>query len=141
MGVEQVSVFVENRPARLSKVTTILGEAGLNIRALSIAELGEFGVIRLIVDRPYEAKSVLTNSGLSVGMNTVLAIKMGDQPGSLARIAELLGKERINIDYAYAFLKGEVAVLIARVDDHRRAEEVLSRAGTPTLELEELSRL
>ncbi len=133
MTVEQVSVFVENKPGRLSKVTRVLGEAGINIRALSIAELGEFGVIRLIVDKPHEAKAVLRNSGLSVGINPVLAIEMGDEPGSLAKIAEVLGEAEINIDYAYAFLAGNRAVLIARVSDPDRAQEVLKEAGIKTL--------
>lgn len=133
MTVEQVSVFVENKPGRLSKVTKILGEAGINIRALSIAELGEFGVIRLIVDKPHEARAVLRNSGLSAGLNPVLAIEMGDEPGSLAKIAEVLGKAEINIDYAYAFLAENKAVLIARVSDLERAQEVLKQAGIKTL--------
>ncbi len=141
MAVEQVSVFVENKPGRLSKVTKVLGEAGINIRALSIAELGEFGVIRLIVDRPHEAKAVLKNSGLSVGVNPVLAIEMGDEPGSLARIAEVLGGREINIDYAYAFLKEGMAVLIARVSDTERAEKELSEAGIKTLKAEDLYRI
>ncbi len=143
MVVEQVSVFVENKPGRLSKVTRILGEAGINIRALSIAELGEFGVIRLIVDKPHEAKAVLSNSGLTVGINEVLAIEMGDEPGSLAKIASALGDAGVNIDYAYAFIARakEKAVLIARVDDVKRAEEVLSREGIRLLSAEELESI
>ncbi|WP_456474728.1 ACT domain-containing protein [Candidatus Pyrohabitans sp.] len=140
MVVEQVSVFVENKPGRLSKVTEVLGEAGINIRALSIAELGEFGVIRLVVDKPHEARAVLTNSGFTVGINRVLAIEMGDEPGSLAKIASALGNAGVNIDYAYAFIAGakEKAVLIARVDDIRKAEDVLSREGIRLLAAEEL---
>ncbi len=103
---------------------------------MSIAELGEFGVIRLIVDNPYEAKSVLIDSDLSASVYPVLAVEMDDEPGGLAKIAEILGKRKVNIEYAYTSLSKGKAILIARVSDIERAERELSGAGIRTLNSE-----
>ncbi len=136
MALEQLSVFVENKPGRVAKITEVLQKAVINIRAMSIAELGEFGVIRLIVDNPYEAKSVLVDSDLSASVYPVLAVEMDDEPGGLAKIAEILGKRKVNIEYAYTSLSKGKAILIARVSDIERAERELSGAGIRTLNSE-----
>lgn len=140
MVVKQVSVFVQNEPGRLEKVTKTMGDKGINIRAFSIAEMGEFGIIRLIVDKPVEAKTSLKDVGLTVRITEVLAIEMGDSPGSLGRIARILGENKINIDYAYAFVTEtkEKAVLIARVDDNVKAERVLKDSSVELVKEEEL---
>ncbi len=141
--VKQLSVFVENKPGRLAKVAKALGEENINIRALAVAELGEFGVIRLIVDDPEKAYNSLKEKNYVVGLNDVLAIEMGDEPGSLAKIASVLGENDVNIEYCYAFVakSKEKAVLIARVNDMKKAKEVLLKAGIRTIEEDELYKL
>lgn len=142
MAIKQISIFLENKPGRLAKVTETLGEAGINIRALSVAELGEFGVIRLIVDDPDNADRVLREQ-FTVGITDVLAIEMGDEPGSLAKIVKTLGDKNLNIEYAYAFVaeSRKKAVLVVRVDDIKKAENLLKWAGIRLVKADELYKM
>jgi len=139
MVIKQISIFLENKPGRLAKVTDALGDAEINIRALSVAELGEFGVIRLVVDDPDKADRVLREH-FTVGITDVIAVEMGDEPGSLAKIVRTLGDNDINIEYAYAFVaeSRKKAILIVRVDDIKKAEELLKWAGIPLIKAKEL---
>ncbi len=128
--MKQVSVFVENKPGRLASVTEVLFKAGINLRAFAIAEAGDFGIIRMIVDRPEEAYRALKDAGFTVAINDVIGVEVKDEPGSLYRIAKALGDENVNIEYVYAFtFGGEKALIILRVDDVDRAIEVLEREG------------
>jgi hypothetical protein len=140
MTLKQVSVFVQNKPGRLSKVTHALGDAGINIRALSIAEVGDFGIIRMIVEDPEGAVKALKESRLTAKVTDVLGIEMENRPGGLARIADILGDEGVNIEYAYAFVTKdrEHAVLITRVDDVEKGKEVLARSGIKTVSAEDM---
>ena len=143
MSVKQISVFVENKPGSLARVSGALADERINIRALSVGEIGEYGIIRLIVDDPEKANKILKEKGYSVGITEVLAVEMGDKPGSLAKVAGILGKNKINIEYAYAFLTRETnkAVLIARVDDVSKAEEILRGSKLKLPQPEELYSL
>ncbi len=128
--MKQVSVFVENKPGRLASVTEVLFKAGINLRAFAIAEAGDFGIIRMIVDRPEEAYRALKDAGFTVAINDVIGVEVKDEPGSLYRIAKALGDENVNIEYVYAFtFGGEKALIILRVDDMDKAIEVLEREG------------
>jgi hypothetical protein len=129
--MKQISIFVQNKPGRLAKVTRILGEANVDIRALSVAEIGDFGIIRLIVDKPETAVEALEAKGVTVKLTEVLAVEMENKPGGLAKVAELLGDEGVNIEYAYAFMTRdpEKAVLLMRVDNKSRAENILKEAN------------
>ncbi len=128
--MKQVSVFVENKPGRLASVTEVLFKAGINLRAFAIAEAGDFGIIRMIVDRPEDAYRALKDAGFTVAINDVIGVEVKDEPGSLYRIAKTLGDENVNIEYVYAFtFGGEKALIILRVDDVDKAIEVLEREG------------
>ncbi|MBW1739828.1 MAG: ACT domain-containing protein [Deltaproteobacteria bacterium] len=119
MRVEQISIFLENRAGRLAEVTRVLGKAGVNIRALSLADTSDFGILRLIVDDNDKAKAALKEQGFTVGKSNVVAVEVDDRPGGLNRILEILSKGNINVEYMYAFVQhsGENAVIIFRFDD------------------------
>lgn len=125
--IKQISLFSENKPGRLAKIADVLGKEKINIRAFTIAESGDFGIIRLVVDRPDEAHRVLKNEGFTVSETDVIAVEIDDEPGSLKNVAELFAEGHINIDYAYAFIgKNQKAVFIVRVSDLESALNFLN---------------
>jgi len=136
MRVEQISIFLENRAGRLAEVTRILGEAGLNIRALSLADTSDFGILRLIVSNNDKAKATLKEHGFTVGKTNVVAVEVEDRPGGLSRILDILSKENINVEYMYAFVQhsGENAVIIFRFDDIDAAIKLLIDNNIKVLE-------
>jgi len=129
MKVEQISIFIENKSGRLAEVTTILGFAGVNIRALSLADTSDFGILRLIVNDRDKAISVLKEKGFTVSKTEVVAVEVPDQPGGLASILHVLDKESINVEYMYAFVErcGANAVIIFRFDETEKAISALSQ--------------
>jgi len=143
MAVEQISIFLENKSGRLAEVTSILAEAGVNIRALSLADTADFGILRLIVDRNDAAKQALTDHGFTVGKTQVVALEVPDRPGGLAGILRTLGAAGISVEYMYAFVQrsGENDIVIFRFDELDRAVEVLNTAGVRVLRGEELYAL
>jgi hypothetical protein len=136
MRVEQISIFLENRAGRLAEITRILGEAGINIRALSLADTSDFGILRLIVSDTDKAKTVLRERGFTVGKTNVVAVEVEDRPGGLNRILEILSRENINVEYMYAFVQhtGENAVIIFRFDDTDAAVKLLLDNNIKVLE-------
>jgi hypothetical protein len=135
MKVEQISIFLENKPGGLSSVTGALKDAGINIRALSLADTSDFGILRLIVDNVVKAKEVLNAAGFAVGKTHVIAVEVPDRPGGLHSILDLLTSNGINVEYMYAFVErsGENAVIIFRFDATDQAIEVLLKAGFTVL--------
>lgn len=131
MKVEQISIFIENKSGRLAEVTRILGDAGVNIRALSLADTSDFGILRLIVNDSETAKAVLKEKGFTVSKTEVVAVEVPDQPGGLARILQVLDTEQINVEYMYAFVErcGGNAVIIFRFDETDRAIRSLLAKG------------
>ena len=131
MRVEQIAVFLENRAGRLAEVTEILSEAGINIRALSLADTSDFGVLRMIVDDNESACKVLRDRGLTVAMTNVVAVEVPDQPGGLHRILAMMGQAGINVEYMYAFVTrpGDNAIMIFRFSDTDRALALLRETG------------
>ncbi|AEA47283.1 ACT domain-containing protein [Archaeoglobus veneficus] len=128
--IKQVSVFVENKPGRLAAVTEKLYEKGINIRAFTIAEAGDFGIIRMVVDKTDEAYKTLKDAGFTVTLTRVLGVEVEDEPGGLYKIAKALGNANINIEYVYAFtFGGDKALIILRVDDIDKATEILEKEG------------
>ena len=123
MKVEQISIFIENKSGRLAEVARILGEAGVNIRALSLADTSDFGILRLIVNDVEKAKTVLKEKGFTVSKTEVIAVEVPDRPGGLAAILQVLDTDRINVEYMYAFVErcGENAVIIFRFDETHKA--------------------
>jgi hypothetical protein len=136
MRVEQISVFLENKAGRLAEITRVLGEAGVNIRALSLADTSDFGILRLIVDDNDKAKAVLKEHGFTVGKTNVVAVEVEDRPGGLSHILGILSKENINVEYMYAFVQhtGENAVIIFRFDDIDAAVRLLVNNNIKVLE-------
>jgi hypothetical protein len=136
MRVEQISVFLENKAGRLFEVTRILAEAGINIRALSLADTSDFGILRLIVNDNNRAKEVLRQQGFTVGKTEVVAVEVTDQPGGLHRILEILYKANVNVEYMYAFVhqSGNNAVIIFRFDHVEEALKILAENHVTVIE-------
>jgi hypothetical protein len=142
-AIKQISIFMENKPGRMARVAKTLSDADVNIRALTIAEAGDFGVIRMVVDDTEKGYRVLRDGGFTVSETDVLAVEIKDIPGGLYEIAKTLGESNINMDYAYAFVtaKAERAMLILRVDDLKRATQVLNEAGVRLATREEIQNI
>lgn len=135
MKVEQISVFLENRPGGLEQVTGILKDAGINIRTLTLADTSDFGILRMIVNDVEAASRVLREQGLRVSRTNVVAVEVPDKPGGLHGILEVVTKNGINVEYLYAFVErsGENAVMIFRFDAPDKAIAVLEQNGFTVL--------
>ncbi|MEW6574582.1 MAG: ACT domain-containing protein [Bacillota bacterium] len=131
MSVKQISVFLENKSGRLAAVTRLLAENRINIRALSIADTSDFGILRLIVDQPDKAYAALKEGGFTVSATDVLAVAVPDTPGALAPALAALEAADINIEYLYAFVAkcADLAMVLFKVNDTERAKTVLREAG------------
>ena len=131
MIVDQISVFIENKIGTLAEVTEVLGNAGIDLRALSLADTTEFGVLRLIVYDPDRALSLLREAGFAVSVTKTLAVPIHDVPGGLAKILKILTNEKVSVEYAYAFIsrKQGSAYVVLRVDDFIQARNILIRHG------------
>lgn len=131
MKINQLSVFLENKPGRLSEPCRTLAKAGINILTLSLADTQQFGIMRLIVKEPEKAKSILTQAGYVVKATEVVAAEIEDRPGGLAEILDAIEVGDINIEYMYAFTFGrkDKAVLVFRFDDPDKAIDVLQAKG------------
>lgn len=140
--IKQISIFAENKAGRLEKITGKLKSANINIRAFTIAEAGDFGVMRLVVDKPKQAHNVLHDAGFTVSETDVLGIEMSDSPGGLHEISTVLGSNDINVDYAYAFaMATQKALLIIRVDNINNAIEVLENSDIRLISMEEVKKI
>jgi len=136
MNVEQISIFIENKSGRLAEITRILGDAGVNIRALSLADTSDFGILRLIVNDRETAKQVLKERGFTVSKTEVVAVEVPDRPGGLSQILQALDRDQINVEYMYAFVErcGENAVIIFRFYETDKAISTLAGNGFTVLE-------
>lgn len=141
--IKQISLFMENRPGRTAKVAKALSDSGVNIRALTIAEAGEFGIIRMVLDDPEKGYKILKENAFTVSMTDVLAVEMKDTPGGLYEIMNTLGRNNVNVDYAYAFVtaKAQRAMLILRVDDISKVRKVLIDMGVKIPTPEEIQAI
>ena len=143
MIIDQLSVFVANRPGRLTEITGVLAEAGVDIRALSLADTTDFGILRLITDNPTLAEQKLREHGLTVRLTQVLAARLDDKPGALNSVLRVLTDAGISVEYAYAFItpKGDDACVILRVEDNASAAKALTAAGVKLLSPDEVYKL
>ncbi|MCX7821220.1 MAG: ACT domain-containing protein [Brevinematales bacterium] len=141
--VKQVSVFLENRAGRIYDVCNLLGKNGINIRALSVADTSDFGILRLILDNPEKAINVLKEAKFTVSSTDVVAIEISDKPGGLAEILKIFDENSINVEYMYAFLAKipEKAVLIFRFDNTEEIVEKLKKKNIKLISSEELYKL
>jgi hypothetical protein len=140
MRVEQISVFLENKSGRLAEVARILAEAGVNIRALSLADTSDFGILRLIVDKQKKCEEALREHGFTVRKTDVVAVEVSDRPGGLHHILDILDKAGINVEYVYAFVRhsGDNAINIFRFEDTEEAVKVLLKNGVKVIQGAEL---
>lgn len=143
MLVKQISVFLENKSGRLAEVTRTLGSADIDISALSIADTTDFGILRLIVNKPESAEEILKETGFTVSCTSVIAIAVPDVPGGLAKALEILDSKQIGIEYMYAFVGKTTsdALVILRVEDPERAIKTLSDNGIKVLPSETVYKL
>ena len=135
MQIRQISIFLENRPGQLSQICRALADAGINIATLSLADTSDFGIVRLIVDDHEKARDVLLDGGHAVKVTQVVAVCVPDRPGGMAEVMSVLDAAQANIEYSYAFAfhRGEKAVLVFRFSDNEKAEAALAKAGYTTL--------
>ena len=143
MAVKQISVFVENKPGKLAELTDLLSQHKINLRALYLADAVDFGIARLIVDDIYNTSTVLREANYVSSIKDVLAVRLPDEPGGLFKVLDLLGKNGINVEYMYAFttrIQG-TANMIFRVEDNKRAVELLSTNGISQIGQEDLEKL
>jgi len=143
MKLKQISVFLENRKGRLAEVARVLGNAKINIRALSLADTSDFGILRLIVNDPTGALKVLKDNGYTVRDTEVIAVEVNDRPGGLGQVLAALAKDDINVEYMYAFVEKsqEKAVLVFRFENLNAAITALQSGGIRILTAEEVLSL
>lgn len=136
MSLQQLSVFVENRPGSLVSVMRVLARSGIDINGISVADTTEFGVLRMILSDPAEGEEVLQEAGFIVKATDVLAVDVNDTPGELLRLVEMLSESGINVEYMYAFgtKLDSHAMIILKTEDNRRAAEVLKENGAQVLD-------
>ncbi len=143
MKVEQISIFIENKSGRLAEVTGVLGKTGINIRALSLADTSDFGILRLIVDDSQKALKVLKEQRFTVSITEVIGIEVPDSPGGLTSILQLLDQHNVNVEYMYAFAErvGNNAIIIFRFDNVDEAISALSSHGVKILPSERITSI
>ncbi len=141
--VKQISLFLENKKGRLAHVCRVLGDAGINIRALSLADTADFGVLRLIVDDPAKTNKVLSENGFVASITDVMAIQVPDVPGGLADALEKMDKAGLDVEYMYAFIgtASQDALVIIRVDSIEGAVEIMEGCGINVLKEEQVYSL
>lgn len=131
MFIKQLSVFVENKAGRLEPIIKSLGEGGINIRALSIADTTDFGILRIIVDDDKKAREILRENGVISKVTDVIAVYIDDRSGGLAAVLDIVAAAGVNIEYMYAFLgrKEGKALMVLKADDEAAAEKALKDGG------------
>ena len=136
MKIQQISLFLENKPGHLNAICRTLAEAKINILTLSLADTQQFGIVRLIVKEWERAKIILEQAGYVANLREVVAVTVADRPGGMAELLDVIGKSGVNIEYMYAFTfhHGQEAVLVFRFDDPDRAISALTAAGRNVLD-------
>jgi len=140
-AVNLVAVFVENKPGQTARITKLLAEAGVNLRWFTITNSGSFGVMRFLVDQRDAALHALKARGVMVSLLEVLVVEVPDQPGSLQAVADLLGRNNINLDNSSGFVAHDRAILILEVHELAQACAILEKQGLHLLTQEEMLRL
>ena len=143
MAIKQLTVFVENKKGTVVTVTDILSKNNINLRALSIAETQDFGILRLIVNDESAAEKVLTENGFLIKVVETVGVKIGDEPGKLTAALSVLDKADINVEYLYAFMARteKHAYVVLRVEDNAAAEKALTDAGFHMISVADINKL
>jgi len=140
MSVKQINVFIENEPGRLAEVTAALSEAKIDIRAIYVTDSSTYGMLRMIVDQPDEAKIVLMSKGFTVSISHVIAVSLKDVPGTLDKVLRLLSDNNIQLEYLYAYVGrlSTEAVVVLRVDDRVKTMEIFESNKIPVIDDKEV---
>lgn len=143
MIIKQISVFVENKMGRMTEITQVIADAGVDIRALSIADTSDFGILRLIVNNPDAAVAALRNAGMTVSLTDVIAVGVEDKPGAFAKAMRAMSEAELSIEYMYAFISrsDNRAFVILRVEEPDRAINALQKEGFEILGSEQIYNL
>lgn len=140
-NAKQISVFVDNKPNQLTGVMALLKESSINVRALSLADTSDFGILRMVVNDTDKAEKVLKNASYAVTVTEIIAITIPDSPGQLSRVLDILGAENVNLEYLYAFTgaSDKSVSFVIRVDDNKMASDALTKGGIIQLTEQDLS--
>lgn len=144
MFIKQLSVFVENKQGALSKIISLLSNSGVNMRAVSIADTQDFGILRVIVNDIDKALSVLKDNNVIVKANHVIGVELTDKPGALANVLELLTSEGVNVEYMYAFVtpgNRDSAYLVLRARNNEKAEKILADNNIKMLSADDIENI
>lgn len=144
MSLKQISVFVENKPGKLHQLTEVLAKHNVDMRALSLAETTDFGIVRIIVNDVYAASTMLRDEGYIHNVSKVLGVAIPDEPGGLNTVLAILEEAQINVEYMYAFMGGKDvshAYMIFRVEDNKAAVAVLGQKGIKCIDQDELAQI
>lgn len=143
MAIKQLTVFVQNKKGTVVSVTEILANNNINLRALSIAETQDFGILRLIVNDETAAEKVLRENGYLIKVIDVVGVKIGDEPGKLTAALGVLDRANVNVEYLYAFMARteKHAYVVLRVEDNEEAEEILASAGFKLISEADINKL
>lgn len=144
MNIKQISVFLENKPGALYAMTGVLAQNQVDMRALSVAETKDFGIVRMIVADVYKATTVLKEAGYIHSITPVLGVAIPDVPGGLNKVLQVLDEAQMNVEYMYAFLggrKSDRAYMVFRVEDNEAATAALAARGIKTVEQDEMDQL
>ena len=136
----QVSVFAENRPGKIERITKVLADRGINIRAVTISDSGDYGIVKLLLDRPAAGCEALTEAGIAASLREIVAVRMKDSPGGLHEVASALSGSGINVEDAYGFIisSKKEAVFVFQVESPLKAEKILAAKGFSMLGEKEL---
>lgn len=142
-NAKQLSVFVDNKPNQLTGVMAVLKENSVNIRALSLADTSDFGILRIIVNDTDKANEILKAAGYAVTVTEIIAVTIPDAPGQLSRVLDVLGGENVNLEYLYAFTgaSDKSVSFVIRVDDNSAAESALTKAGIIILTEQDIAEM
>lgn len=143
MNIQQLSVFVENKSGRLAEIAQVLAAACIDIRAISVADTSDFGILRVIVDNPDMAVKVMRDAGMTVALTYVIAVGINDKPGEFAKVLNILAENKFDVEYMYALSSrndGKASVII-RVDNSDEAEKLLKNNGIKTLTAEDIHNM
>ena len=138
MNVRQLSVFIENKAGRVSEITGVLGEAGVNIRGFSVSDTAEYGIVRLVVDDPDKGLAVLHGAGFTVKVSDVICLNLPDHPGGLAGVLKTVADAGVNIEYVYSLISTYVVITVADID---RAVALLEGQPVVLVSQEEIARI
>jgi hypothetical protein len=138
VNVKQLSVFIENKAGRVSEVTDVLGEAGVNIRGFSVSDTADYGIVRLVVDDPVRGHEALTKAGFTVKENDVVCLDLPDHPGGLAGVLKVVSNAGVNIEYVYSLIATYVVINVADID---RAVRLLEDKPVRLVTQEEIARI